>query len=409
MTPIEFFRRLTALPDKTPLSLPHVAAVVEMLSGLLTHELDGSVSQQARATDPVQFAKWIGEPQKVVRGWQASMPASPIRYRLSALVDWFMEHSLPLTDPMADAQDEAKRRAVIAWWADAIPVLVVEDRLIGFFRSLPLEREPASYRVLFVHPDGDDSSPVLPASQDDGFRLLETQDMTREKIAGVQDALAAFNQFAKEVWHAPDKQAGKLYRARTTYNAVQGRVISAILLRFFQAVIWHELDYAKKIAQEMDTAFLRTHFQWAAWLYEYRLEHGFSEVAKTAIGDAVNYLISLGSDVNRSVRIGDTQVAFQGTAAHVMADTLGETFRLEPVQNEDCSRYNVVLNVLYEAGLNVDKPNDQRLTGRAIAQAVEQKHGSNTSHFLSLINKHELTHQLEQSLPTGRQGKKTAI
>lgn len=408
MTPIEFFRRLTALPESTPLSLPHVAAMVEMLSGLLTVTLDASVPQQARATNEAQFAKWIGLPQDVVRSWRVAPEVTPIRYRLAAVVDGFLQHSLPLPESLDDAKDEDNRRAVIAWWAEAIPVLEVDSRLIGFFRSLSLESEPTNFHVLHV---------AIPADEpgDADVRAMLEAHTTQEMVRDVVSSLEASGDFARAVW-SPSAKKGELVKAKKLFNAWKGRLIPGVLLQFLRSVVLHDVAFADEIYAQLEQSlgqdknekgakkaartYVSHEFRLAVWLFSLLVEHDLGDLDGHALLNAAERILKFGVAVNQPVwvRDGDMAVRFHGTSAHLLADTKGTTFSIFPIAESQAQTYNALLSLLLKAGLNVDLSNEDGLTAQDIADKVETDYGAGHSLFRRVVATTALRKKLNRDL-----------
>lgn len=160
MTALEFLARLRLLPASTPLSLPHVAAALEMLSTVLGRQPNSDVAQRERWTDEVALAQWLGEPVGTVEGWRLEA-AGKQQYLLGAVIDWLDGHMVALMGSEAGTDEDATRIAE-ACWTSLIPALEVDGHLIGFFRSLHLEMEPQGYVIVY----GDD------------MRALETARLT---------------------------------------------------------------------------------------------------------------------------------------------------------------------------------------------------------------------------------------
>ena len=108
MTPIEFLARLRLLPTSTPLSLPHVGAVLEMLSAVLDRKPDRDVVQSARWSQASALAEWLGEPITTIEAWRVDGAAGH-RYELGAVLAWLDEHLVPFSACLlytSDAADE---------------------------------------------------------------------------------------------------------------------------------------------------------------------------------------------------------------------------------------------------------------------------------------------------------------
>ncbi|MCO8591030.1 hypothetical protein [Burkholderia multivorans] len=134
MTLIEFLARLRQLPESTPLSLPHVAAALDMLSNVLALEPSDDVGQRERWTDEAELARWLGEPVGTVEGWRIAGTGTR-RYGLGAVLSWLDSHLIPVSTLKTDGRSGPAHFAQ-AYWTEQMPALFVDDHLIGFFRSL---------------------------------------------------------------------------------------------------------------------------------------------------------------------------------------------------------------------------------------------------------------------------------
>lgn len=85
-----------------------------------------------------------------------------------AVLNWLDSHLIPVSMLETDGQSGQAHFAQ-AYWTEQIPALIVDDHLIGFFRSLPLERDFAGYQIFRVDP----------ADDADGIRAFDVRDITR--------------------------------------------------------------------------------------------------------------------------------------------------------------------------------------------------------------------------------------
>lgn len=374
MTPIEFLARLRQLPVSTPLSLPHVAAALEMLSSVLGHQTNDDIAQHARWIDEVALAQWQGEPVGIVEGWRLAGTGTR-RYGLGAILNWLDDRLIPIAASETETPS-GQAHSAQAYWAEQIPALIVDDHLIGFFRSLNLEREPAGYQIFHIDPVDDA----------DGIRAFDARDITKDAAFAFSDVCQAYGEFAVQV----ALQSGK---AKQVYEKVQKTAMPVVLLRFFRCALLHDPELASQIAKSLDSALIRKGFHLAAWLWNLWLNAGLASLNGRQLGAISKVLDEHGVNVNQAscVRNANKRIVFQGTAAHLLADTEGSSFRL-PALHKDDFIYEDLLLALLERKLNVDLFNANQQTGRSIAQTVEN------SPFLVVLGRLDFRSQLGSEL-----------
>lgn len=381
MTPIEFLARLRLLPTSTPLSLPHVGAVLEMLSAVLDRKPNRDVVQSARWSQASALAEWLDEPITTIEAWRVDGAAGH-RYELGAVLAWLDEHLVPFSADGKEASPD-RDRAPHAYWAEQIPAIVVDDRLIGFFRSVALERDPAGYQIL--HADL--------VEDGDGIRAFDARDITKAAALTFPDVCQAYGEFASKVGKRSDE-------ARQIYLKWQKDAMPVILLRFFRCALLHDPKLASEIAASLDSVLIRKGFHLAEWLWSLWLDAGLASLDSGQLGAIIKVLDAHDVKVNQAscVRNGNKRMVFQGTAAHLLADTAGTTFRGPALQGRDGVIYNSLLMALFERELNAELPNLNQQTGLSIATAVAESEGA--SPFLQALGSFTLREKLETELPS---------
>ena len=315
-----------------------------------------------------------------VEGWRIAGTGTR-RYRLGAVLSWLDSHLIPVSTLETTDGRSSPTHFAQAYWTEQMPVLIVEDHLIGFFRSLPLERDPAGYQIFRVDPVDDA----------DGIRAFDARDITKDTAFAFPSVCQAFGEFAAQV----ATQSGK---ARQTYEEkVKKRAMPVVLLRFFRCALLRDPELAAEIAKSLDSALIRQGFHLAAWLWNLWLDAGLASLNGRQLDAVSKVLDEHGVNVNQAscVRNANKRIVFQGTAAHLLADTAGTTFRLPALQRRDDSIYDGLLVRLLERKLNADLFNANHQTGRSIAQTVVD------SPFLKVLERLNLYRKLNSELPPG--------
>ncbi|CAJ0787153.1 MAG: hypothetical protein I4O36_05795 [Ralstonia pickettii] len=381
MTALEFLARLRLLPASTPLSLPHVAAALEMLSTVLGRQPNSDVAQRERWTDEVALAQWLGEPVGTVEGWRLEA-AGKQQYLLGAVIDWLDGHMVALMGSEAGTDEDATRIAE-ACWTSLIPALEVDGHLIGFFRSLHLEMEPQGYVIVY----GDD------------MRALETARLTPEHATNLMAGYRALADFAQQLSTSPNQ-------ALAIWHGVQDIVSPHLALQFFLATIGRDYDVAMEIVAGLDNTLLRSRWHLGCWLWELLLNHEFSNLNAGTLLSAFAFAISRGIDINIVKGNKDSlgYPVFNGTAAHLLADTHGDHFRADLHRGFDEQVYKEFLCGLLGRSLDIDLANFGGLTARDIDESVQSKHGRRNP-FGKVLNAYMLHDKLADTLPDNKPGK----
>ncbi|ENZ75279.1 MULTISPECIES: hypothetical protein [Ralstonia] len=374
MTALEFLARLRQLPASTPLSLPHVAAALEMLSSVLARQPNGDVGQRERWTDEAVLAQWLGEPVGTVEGWRLGA-TSKQPYRLGAVVDWLDEHMVTLMGSEADTDEDVARIAA-ACRTSLIPALEVDGHLIGFFRSLHLEMEPQGYVIV----------------QGDDLRALETARLTPRQSANLMAGYQALAVFAKQLSTSPSQ-------AMATWRGIRDEISPDLALQFFLAAIGHDYDVAMEILASLDEALLRSRWHLGCWLWELLLNHEFRNLNADTLLSAFTFAGEQDISINTVKGYKDSfgYPVFNGTSAHLLADTYGDHFRLNLRVGFGMPIYEQLLCGLLERGLDVEIENYGGLTALGIGEVVQGKY-STGSEFCGVLNTHTLRSKLESTL-----------
>ncbi|MDR8725732.1 hypothetical protein [Burkholderia pseudomultivorans] len=370
MTALEFLARLRQLPDSTPLSFPHVAAALEMLSSVLVSRPNDVVEQRQRWTDEAALAQWLGEPVGTIEGWRLDAAAGKRQYRLKAVIEWLDGHTVALT-----GTDENAARMAEACWTDLIPALEVDGHLIGFFRSFHLEMEAHGYVIV----------------QDDDTRALETARLTPEHAAALMGNYQALADFAQQLSTSPNQ-------ALAIWRSVQDAVSPHLALQFFLAAVGRDYDVAKEIVADLDDALLRNRWHLGCWLWELLLNHEFRSLNADTLRAAFAFAIDRGIDINMVKGNKDSlgYPVFNGTAAHLLADTYGDHFRVDLHRGFGEQTYGEFLCGLLDYRLDVDLANFGGLTARGISDSARSNHDD--SPFGKILNAYRLHSKLDSAL-----------
>ncbi|HDR9024661.1 MULTISPECIES: hypothetical protein [Burkholderiaceae] len=370
MTALEFLIRLQQLPSATPMCLPHVAAALEVLAPILTCRPKDSVERQKRWTDEAALAHWLSEPVSAVEDWRLDVTGKQ-QYRLGAVVDWLDGHTVTLT-----GTDEDATRIAEACWTNLIPALEVDGHLIGFFRSLHLEMEPQGYVIV----------------QGDDLRALETARLTPRQSANLMAAYQALAVFAKRLSASPSQ-------AMATWRGIRDEISPDLALQFFLAAIGHDYDVAMEIFASLDEALLRSRWHLGCWLWELLLNHEFRNLNADTLLSAFTFASEQGIGINTVKGYKDSfgYPVFNGTSAHLLADTYGDHFRLNLRVGFGMPIYEQLLCGLLNGGLDVEVENYGGLTALGIGDVVQATY-STGSEFCSVLNTHTLRSKLESTL-----------
>lgn len=376
MTPLEFLLKLKQLSPDTQLSMAHLGAIFEMLSPVVIRKSspNSSTSLSARLTNETALADWLGEPVATIEPWriQGSHPAS-IKYHLGTVYEWIIAHIVPMfSAPVTAEKDSDVQFGDIAEiWKMRIPVMKVDDQLVGFFRSVAEECKPSDYALIDL--------PTLsfPPSQ-----------MTKETIPTINESLTAHATFSVSV-------AESISEATEIYEKWKEIAIPEVRLLFFRSALLHNEELAKEIADKLDAELIRKGFNITLWFWQQIVENDFCSLKENALIDAFSLADEFGVNLNQPTHILDDhgQEIFNGITSHLLADTQGDFFHLRPLDYCAAS-YDRLLNCALDLGLQIDKPNNHGLSALGIALAVEEKYGEGKSIFNNFVSKYKLNSRL---------------
>jgi len=260
-------------------------------------------------------------------------------------------------------------------WQMQIPVMKVDDQLVGFFRSARAECEPSQYSLVEI--------PTL---------SFHPSEMTKETISSINESLIAHGEFSVAVVESA-------VEARAIYDKWKDIAMSEVLLQFFRSALLHNEELAKAIASELEPELIRKGFNITQWFWQQLVENDFCSLKENALIYAFELTEEYGINLNQLCHIYDDQrqELFHGNSSHLLADTKGEIYQIRPY--EQCTvSYGRLLTCVLDLGLSADKPNNHQMTARQIANAVEEKHGYGQSIFKNLIEKYELHEKLKATL-----------
>lgn len=380
MTPLEFLLKLKQLSPDTQLNMAHLGATFEMLSPVVIRKSSpkSSTSLSARLTNETALADWLGEPVATIEQWriQGSHPAS-IKYHLGTLYEWIISHIVPMfaVSVTANQNSDVQFGDIAEIWKMQIPVMKVDDQLVGFFKSVKEECEPSQYSLVEI--------PTL---------SFHPSDMTKETISTINESLIAHGNFSIAV-------ADSIIKAREIYEKWKDVAIPEVLLQFFRSALLHSEELAQDIADELEHELIRKGFNITQWFWQQLVENDFCSLKENALIYAFELTEEYGVNLNQLCHIYDDQrqELFHGNSSHLLADTKGEIYQIRPY--EQCTvSYGCLLTCVLDLGISVDKPNNHQMTARQIANAVEEKHGHGQSIFKNLIEKYELQKKLKTTL-----------
>ena len=371
MTPIEFLYRLKQLPSDTRLNIAQLGAAFEMVSPMLKRSKGSQDNAPVSIDSEAALAEWLGEPLSTIEGWRTQPEAA--QYRLAAVLDWMLQHVVPIEKiTLSDSEGDAEVLGrLLGYLEDWIPCVIIDDRFVEFFRSLEGEAMPTHHELL--------RADVL---------ALEPSKMAAEDIKNVVPSLEALGKFKTEI-------VTSAILARNTYNQWKDKAMPEVLLQFFRAALGHNEKLACDIAMELDEKLIRKGVNITVWLWEQLVSVGFCRLEHNLVCNAFVNARDLGVPINQNVKIVDARhnVVFHCTASHLLADTTGETYRLQPIDGCD-DEYKGTLTALLDLGLNVDIPNDRELTARKIAEAIVVNPAVGRSIFKEVVDAYELSRKL---------------
>jgi hypothetical protein len=386
MTPSEFLYHLKKLPADTPMTATHVAAILETFSPLLQHkpQTDFDSLPNAKLIDEDTLAEWLGESPSSLQKWRLkgggpSFVKGPksVRYSVGAVRDWIASRTVTSTSEAhvkGLSKFETDQQRDETSWSLPYPVMLMNDRFTGFFRSVEhdQETEPEGFHMVRLPTS-------LPSE-------LETT------AAPLLEMLYGFRYMV----------VGEPKHARTAYEEWEGRLTNAQRFGLFETALPFDLDFARHIGNRLPPDFIAIHFHPAAWLWQVLVEYEERLLYRENLMYAFDYLASMGSDINRSSQIVDRtgKEIFTGTIAHLLADTTGESFHADSLP-EDLQYYSSLLTTLLDLGLDVgqsNKPSGGK-TVSEIADAIDRQQGIGSSLFNTVLNRYRLYKKIANNLP----------
>jgi len=380
MTPLEFLSRLKKLSLDKQLTIAHLGATFEMLAPVLSLSSSAvsTVSQCKRLTTESGLAKSLGEPIAIIEQWRIPGITTPqMKYRFGPVLEWILDHITPIFSSAVntDGKSDLQFSDIAPSWKMQIPVMKVDEKLIGFFRSVAEECVPLDYAMV--------ATPTLPFSQNK---------ITREEILEIIESLTTLSEFSIEV-------AKPVNEAREIYAKLKGSAIPDVRLQFFRSALLHDEKLAREIADTLDVELLRKGFNISQWFWQQIVENDFCSFSADALNDAFELSEEYGINLNQLCHIRDDQnnELFEGNISHLLADTKGEFYQNHSFEQCPAS-YEKLLTCVLNIGLSVDKPNNNQLTARHIANVIEETHGQGQSIFKNRIEKYESAIKMEATL-----------
>ena len=374
MTPIEFLHRMKQLPADTQLNFHQVIAAFDMLSPMLDLSHPPHDPALHAIHDEQGLAEWLNEPASTVEAWHGE----DSHYRLSPVLEWVDRHLVSIGSMIDAGADEFRIGEKVApYFEEWLPCLLIENQYVEYFDSLGAKGKPNEHRIF--------RTDVL---------ALETTRMSKQKIDDVMQSFEALGDFRSMI-------ASSASGARNIYEAWKDKAVPEVLEQFLVVALGHDHGLATEISNALENPIDLKRFKLAAWLWE-KWMLKCSGLKSVDIEGAIAFVTSRGVSVNQHAQVLDSRGAevFQGTAAHLLADTMGDEFRLPPLHAGCDSLYGVVLARLLDLGLDIKKPNNRKLTACEIANKVEAKHGSGTSPFKEMVGNFEDNKGLSKTLST---------
>ena len=380
MTPLEFLLKLKKLPPDTQLAIAHLGATFEMLSSVLVKNSSSiaTVKLTTRLTSESGLADWLGEPLSTIEKWRINgSSASPRKYHLGSVYEWIITHIVPMfsTQIRADENSDIQFSEIAEVWKMRIPVMIVNDKLVGFFRSIADEATPSDYKFVGV-PD---------------FSFL-ANNRTNQSDEKLNNSLIALSKFQVAIIDSKAK-------AREIYNQWNDQEFPEISLSFFKSSLIHDVEFANEIVENADDKIHLKEFNVTFWLWQILIENDFCSLNEYALIDTLELFHDYGVDLNSPSFIQDDHghEIFNGNISHLLADTTGDFFKFQPIENCTAS-YEKILNSTLNLGLDLDSKNSHHLTARQIANLIDEIHGSGYSLLKNFIWKYELQKKLNLNL-----------
>lgn len=390
MTPLEFLFKLQKLSPATPLVIAHLGAIFEMLSPVIVRESSSPITLEDRLTSEESLAKWLGQPGPVVQQWRIEgSSTSPTQYRLGTVYEWIIAHIIPVFAGTQTTENSTGDQLddMAAAWKMKIPLMEVDGKLVGFFRSVKEESKPSKYRFVDI--------PAL------SFPLRE---MARENIPTINASLVAHANFSIAITNS-------ITEARALYEKWESQALPEVRLLFFRSALPLDADFANEIAENIDVELIHKNFDVTLWLWQQLLEKDFCSFAEGSLTSALEVAVHNGVDLNRLSHAVDDhrQEVFDGSIAHLLADTRGDFSNLPPLDNF-LGSYDKLMKCVLDLGLDVEQKNRKGLSATYIAETIEDQNGKGKSPFFNFITKYRLNQKLNVNrIPTKSLTRKPAF
>ena len=369
----------------------HIAAILETLSGnlKLKANTDFDSLSQSKLIDEEMLADWLGESPSTLQKWRVKgggpqfvrLPKS-VRYSVGAVRDWIETHTVSSTSEahvkgltkFETDEDFGKQSSS---FLDLYPVIIYENKYLGFFRSLDngCEIEPDGFKLVRVMTLSALQPPTVPENQNE-----------------LKDLLVALNEMTNLIAKNPGE-------ARKKYGDWEKRMTDTQRLGYFESALAFNLDFAKEIAEGFSHNFLAENFNPALWFWKNIVEQDEVNFCRENPVYAFEYLKEIGVNINRPVEIVDAHnnEIFSGTVAHIMADTFAENFHLN-YPNQESPYYQQLLLGLLENGLDVNSDDKSAKSPISIAEEINHSCGVQISLFAKGFNSFQLNKKLQASL-----------
>lgn len=374
MTPIEFLHRLKQLPADTALNLHQLIAAFDMLSPMLDLPRTPHDPELASIEDVQGLADWLNEPISTLEAWHAG--DAPQHYQLGAVLEWVNGHLFSIQSMIDSGADNFQIGERIApYFENWLPCMLVDGGYVEYFTSFDTNVEPDEYRLF--------ESVAL---------ALDATRMSKKNIDSVMESVGALGDFRRQI-------TSSVSDARKTFETWKDKAIPEVLEQFLVVAFGHDQELATEISKSIEDSVDWNRFRLAAWLWE-KWMLKCSGLNSCDLTLAFDYFTKHGVSVNQYAQVLDSKgyEVFQGTSAHILADTMGEEFQLPPLQDGCEAFHEEILASLLDIGLDVDKSNNRRLTARKIAENVDANYGAGTSSFLRMVESVELKRKIEKSL-----------
>ena len=402
MSQNDFLSRLKKLPPDTPLTAVHVAAILESLASSLEKksEVDFDALSNSKLIDEETLAEWLGESSSTLQKWRVKgggphyvrSPKS-VRYAVGAVRDWIESHTVTSTSE-AHVKGLSRFEGLGDGISELEPIMVIDTHYVGFFRSLqcPSEVEPTGFILPRIVSLTVLHAPVLP------------KNLTPEEQQLANQLLEELDTFRQKIIASSKKVKSKKGEVKPEISQPNGNWINQLSesqrFGYFETVLAFDLDYAVEIATGFSEHYLRENFNPAKWLWKLLVEFGETALSRDNLLFQFQYLQNQGVDINRPVKITDHsgKEIFQGTIAHLLADTNGKAFHLHGAVG-DLQHYSSMLLGLFRIGLSVESLHTNEAVKSAvdIATNIDEDMGV-PSPFTSVCQSFQLHEKLQNNL-----------